>query len=84
MKAAAALAAGNNGAASDGEDDDMDMDDDEYQPVPSKLSNRRKKEQSRLTVAQLKQLVACCTHPYKRIPGNELIQDTYIYSTCLI
>ena len=60
LKAAAALAAGNNGAASDGEEDDMDMDDDEYQPVPSKLSNRRKKEQSRLTVAQLKQLVA---HP---------------------
>ena len=44
-----------NRAESD--EDDMDMDDDEYQPAPGKLSNRRKKEQSRLTVAQLKQLV---------------------------
>ena len=41
-------------------EDDMDMDDDEYQPESKALSNRAKKERSRLTVAQLKQLVA---HP---------------------
>ena len=39
------------------DEDDMDMDDDENESI-KKLSNRMKKEASRLTVAQLKQLVA--------------------------
>ena len=63
-EAAAAAATARTGAIHDdgnsSDDMDMDMDDDEYEQTTTSLSNRAKKDRARLTVAQLKQLVA---HP---------------------